>query len=84
MTRLSNSLELAGVVLILLLNAALSEVDVDGFDEEFDLAVDDDPVLPAGVCLEVGCGVDVLAKKQNKNINTMSNGLTQFIMPYIE
>lgn len=58
MTLFSNSLELAGVLLDLLLNCGvdLDELDVDGFIEEFDLIVDDDPVFATvfvGVCLEL-------------------------------
>lgn len=57
-TLFSNSLELAGVVLLLLLNCGVDfdEVDVDGFDEEFDLTVDDDTAFgtaAVGVCLEL-------------------------------
>lgn len=55
-TLFSNSLELAGVVLDLLLDCGvdLDEVDVDGFVEEFDLTADEDPVFDTedvGVCL---------------------------------
>lgn len=79
----SNSLELAGVMLVLLLNCGvdLDEVEVDGFDEEFDLTVDEDPVLETaavGVCLELvcGCGVDVLAKMKNGNNKIDSGSFT--------
>lgn len=54
----SNSLELAGVVLDLLLNCGvdLDELDVDGLIEEFDFTVDDELVFATavvGVCLEL-------------------------------
>jgi len=63
-TLFSNSLELAGV-LLLDCGVDLDEVEVDGFVEEFDLTVVVDPVFETaavGVCLELvcGCGVDVL------------------------
>ncbi len=72
-TRFSNSLELAGVLLLLLVGCGvdLDDVEVDGFDEEFDLTAEDAVFETAavGVCLELvcGCGVDVLARNiQNK------------------
>lgn len=57
-TLFSNSLELAGVVFVLLLNCGvdLDEAEVDGFDEEFDLVVEDDAAFETaavGVCLEL-------------------------------
>lgn len=71
-TLFSNSLELAGVLLVLLFNCGVvfDDVEVDGFDEEFDFTADD-PVFETaavGVCLELvcGCGVDVLARIYEK------------------
>lgn len=57
-TLFSNSLELAGVVVLLLPDCGvdLDDVDVDGFDEEFDLTVDEDAVFGTaaiGVCFEL-------------------------------
>lgn len=69
-TLFSNSLELAGVVLLLLpiCGVDLDELEVDGLDEEFDLTAADAvfEVAAVGVCFELlcGCGVDVRAKRE--------------------